>query len=263
MAIVFCENCGSTFDSEEAKCPFCGHIYEPGAEKKYMDDLEKVRENLDHIDEEQEEMCKEEAKKKLKLILIIVVAAILVIIGIIAVKMLSFRTSENLVYGDISVDSVADEEADFSRLEELYAAGDYDALSELFFNMVKNGELSIYTWNHSTFVVYKDKRDYYFESADDSVKNNDEYGYANLLSYILEFYSKEYSNQITYPEAPQEDIDVLDGYREEILADAKVRFELTDDMLDSYLEETRADVTGVIQMDNCLEIGKRWKKGKK
>lgn len=50
--MIKCPNCGAEIESNVTKCPYCGYINVPGAEKKYMDDLEDIKENLALVEEE-------------------------------------------------------------------------------------------------------------------------------------------------------------------------------------------------------------------
>ena len=63
---VICNNCGGSFDSSEDKCPYCGSIYEPGAEKKYMETLEGIKKNLDRVNDDVVINAKNEVKRFFK-----------------------------------------------------------------------------------------------------------------------------------------------------------------------------------------------------
>ena len=51
--MIKCSNCGADFEPKGDRCPYCGYIYEIGAQQKYMSDLIDIREALDVVDEEQ------------------------------------------------------------------------------------------------------------------------------------------------------------------------------------------------------------------
>lgn len=50
--MIKCPNCGAEIENEVTKCPYCGYINVTGAEKKYMDDLEDIKEDLASVQEE-------------------------------------------------------------------------------------------------------------------------------------------------------------------------------------------------------------------
>ncbi len=73
---VRCLNCGGEFDPHEPKCPYCGSMYEPGAEKKYMETLGEIREDMEDLNSlalsETGSEFKSVAKKTVKTVLIII-----------------------------------------------------------------------------------------------------------------------------------------------------------------------------------------------
>ena len=46
---VQCSSCGAMFDDELETCPYCGAIHLRGAEKAYMRDLGRIRDNLEDL----------------------------------------------------------------------------------------------------------------------------------------------------------------------------------------------------------------------
>ena len=84
-SMVRCVSCGAEFDAHEPKCPYCGTMYEPGAEEHYMNRLSDIREDMEDLSSlalsETGSELKQAAKKTLKT-LIIIVAVIAVLLGI-------------------------------------------------------------------------------------------------------------------------------------------------------------------------------------
>lgn len=46
---VQCSSCGAMFDDELETCPYCGAMHLKGAEKAYMRDLGRIRDNLEDL----------------------------------------------------------------------------------------------------------------------------------------------------------------------------------------------------------------------
>ena len=67
MDKIICPNCGAAIEVHEPKCPFCGYINIPGAEEKFMQDLEQTEEQLSQIPEQQKEQIKNPSLKAVKL----------------------------------------------------------------------------------------------------------------------------------------------------------------------------------------------------
>ncbi len=85
LPLIRCTSCGAQFDAHEPKCPYCGTMYEPGAEEHYMNRLGDIREDMEDLSSlalsETGQELKQAAKKTLKT-LIVIVAAIAILLGI-------------------------------------------------------------------------------------------------------------------------------------------------------------------------------------
>ena len=46
---IRCRYCGASFAYGELKCPFCGNVHRAGAEKDFMENLDRLREDLDDL----------------------------------------------------------------------------------------------------------------------------------------------------------------------------------------------------------------------
>ena len=44
--MIICPNCGAEIENDVTKCPYCGYINVEGAEKKYFDELDDIKEDL-------------------------------------------------------------------------------------------------------------------------------------------------------------------------------------------------------------------------
>ena len=42
--MTVCVNCGASFEETMPECPYCGHMYEAGAQREYMDQLQELKE---------------------------------------------------------------------------------------------------------------------------------------------------------------------------------------------------------------------------
>ncbi len=61
---MYCTHCGAEIDEKDASCPYCGYLNPYGAERKYMKELEVIREKTDELDDHPEEYVKTEVKRK-------------------------------------------------------------------------------------------------------------------------------------------------------------------------------------------------------
>ena len=120
MAIVKCQNCDAEFDEAEVKCPYCGFLYAPGMEKKYMSDLED---------------------KALRAI-IIIAAIILVIVG-------AAKLQEYLLFHEkySAEEELLWQQETFPILDKYFEEGDYDACFDILYSD-ENRDHHIWDWQH-------------------------------------------------------------------------------------------------------------------
>ena len=147
MAIVFCKNCGGDFDASEPKCPFCGYINYSGAEKKYMDDLGKIRENLDDVDDA---VVRDNKKMVKKYGIIIGCVAVVVVLVILLVVLIS-KWNEERIWGD-RVDPKEQllwENENFPKLEAWFDEGNYAAILDFENQMyLEESPYNLYGFEH-------------------------------------------------------------------------------------------------------------------
>lgn len=145
MAKVICQNCDAEFDEKEVKCPYCGFLYAPGMEKKYMSDLEDKRQALDVVDDEARADYRKEAttsgKKALRAILI-VAAILLVIFG-------ASKLHEYLLFHDkySTEEELLWQQETFPILDKYFEEGDYDACEEILYSD-ENKDHHTWDWQH-------------------------------------------------------------------------------------------------------------------
>ena len=82
---IHCVNCGGEFDPHEARCPYCGTMYEPGAEKQYMKKLGDIREDMEDLNGLALSETATELKSAVKstiIAIVLIVGAILLLAGL-------------------------------------------------------------------------------------------------------------------------------------------------------------------------------------
>jgi len=157
---IVCKNCGATISSKVHKCPYCGGINYIGARKKYFKDLNKIKDNLEDLDDIPVEKFKKETSTQVKRIIKIIIISSIIIGLIYGVTTLISRWKDKQ-YDDFNMaqpkDQLMWERNNFPKLNEWYEAGKYDKLikyrDDLYF------EDPIYTfnnWEHVDFLyVYE------------------------------------------------------------------------------------------------------------
>lgn len=84
--MIVCPNCAAQINKDVTKCPYCGYINLEGAQRKYMDDLDKIKDDLASVEKEPAKALKKGLSKGGKVILLTV--SILLILAIIYVVIL-------------------------------------------------------------------------------------------------------------------------------------------------------------------------------
>lgn len=64
--MIKCQNCGADIEELVPRCPYCGAMNEPGAEHKYMQDLYKLKDDLEDLGEMPQEEISDEVKTHAK-----------------------------------------------------------------------------------------------------------------------------------------------------------------------------------------------------
>lgn len=261
MDKMICPNCGAAIGVKEPKCPFCGYINVPGAEEKFMRDLEKTEEQLNQIPQEQKKHYKKSMQKSSKVILITVLIA-----GIIAALLIGlFFLLDNLFSSHYEYDPKAEmiwERENYPLLDELYEAGDYDGILEFEENMYRQNEQeethhSIYNWEHSDFIdAYRRFLDLqHYEEVLTAEGELSKYQAELVVYYCMWFHYRDYQNE--YAEYTEQELEIMEEYS--IYAD-RIFYErllFTDEEADALYEEVLS--YGSISSSECFKYARKIK----
>lgn len=264
MDKIFCLNCGASIDVTEPKCPFCGYINIPGAEEKFMQDLEQTQEDLSQIPKMQEEQIKKSFFKSSKVIWITILIVALVLIFFVGGSFACTKVLDSIFLTEY--DTKAEmlwERENYPILDEMYEKGDYDGIlafqDELYeINYKDNTNHGLYNWKHISFI------DYYraYKLTQETVKCLDEGDEIseylvhdlvyNCMRYHYRAYLEEYSTV-----TPQEE-QLLEEYREYMEEVFYNRLKFTDEEADALYE--KAVDYGVISAKKCYDYADKIKK---
>ena len=140
---VICPSCGGAFDRHEEKCPYCGTMYYPGAEKAYLSRLDGIRRNAAALGSEAKEQGKKEAARQmrrvLRIVLIVLVLAALAF-GIRSVMKAREREKLRAEYQWM--------EEMFPIYDELYEKGDFEALEKERTAAIEK-DMPFWNWEHA------------------------------------------------------------------------------------------------------------------
>jgi len=153
---VICSSCGAEYADWAQKCPYCGAVNEKADEKLYLAHMEELRQRLDQVDEEagrQYHTGIRQAFKKAVIRLAVVTAAVAAAAAgvFFFLKEKNIRTQkEELEWAEQKKEAAAWVQEQSSLLEQLYEAGDYDAILQLGWD----SEYGLFPWEHYHFVFH-------------------------------------------------------------------------------------------------------------
>jgi len=259
---VICPNCGAAIYENEANCPFCGYINLPGAEEKFMHDIKKTERDMSNIPELQKAEYKKSLSKSSKIIFITVGITALIAAIIFGIHLLF----ENYMFSYSEQDAKAQmlwNKENYPILDEMYANGDYDGIVEfenaLFeTNSKEKTEYRMYDWEHYDFISgyrYYMSTELYIEQLDRGEELS-KYGKENLVYYCMWFYYKQYDKQRTYMTFTDEEIEILNGYREITNDYLFGRLGFTQEEVDELLEKA-VDEYEYLNAKECYEYGNK------
>lgn len=223
--MITCPNCGAQIEESADKCPYCGYINVTGAEQKYMDNLEQVREQLDVIDDEVAASFASEVNEGIRVII-----KTLKVVGVIALIIASLVGAGKVLEAQMdrstsnsqSLSDIGTAREIYKELDGYYKAGDYETLDKVFNDY--GGYMKLWEYEHATFIngydhyVYlRDKLLPVFDSGDKIYEFEQEY----LTIYGLYFYYRVYDvSEVPYGDRmTDEEIKVMDDIRDNYMLD--------------------------------------------
>lgn len=252
---IKCLNCGAEFGREHAKCPYCNTIYEWGAEEKYMQELEGIKEELAEIPEQVEEAYKKETFAAWKKILIIVGAAA-VLVGIGAGIFAGVRKMSKRFYEEDIKASLLWEKEYFPKMDEWYSEGNYDAILELMHEHYEDEGYAVWEWEHYYFInAYESYLDFmdsvdYMTNEETANRKTSQYMVGSAIHFVF------FLKKANYTAEEWEMIQVWQAQVEEVLYE---EMKFTEEEVKELYEKINDD--GYIDYDECDKYtSKIWKR---
>lgn len=139
--MIKCQNCGADIEELVPRCPYCGAMNEPGAEHKYMQDLYKLKDDLEDLGDMPQEEISDEVKSHAKFTgkaFAVIALIVLILVGI----FLFLRFSGDLIWKAHEVithtrsadarEQMQWERKYFPQLDAWYEEENYEAIQNFF-----------------------------------------------------------------------------------------------------------------------------------
>lgn len=228
-----CENCHAMIDAESPQCPYCGAINVSGSEKKYMEQLSDIKEDIEELEQIPVHASQKEMGKTGKIILI-TVAVLVVTVGIITKAYHFF----DYIFTDIVVEDPKQkllwERENYPVLDTMYENEDYDGILAFMQEHFEDAGYSVYNWDHYSFIdLYRYYEDSMYTAAliEEGNYDKDDIAWC-IVDALLVFREMDY---VTYTAKEEEQIA---AYREEIYEVMQKLFGMTKEQVDKLYQDS-------------------------
>lgn len=239
-----CPQCGAAIPPEEDVCPYCGSsFYGPEAERAYMRKLEDLRSDLDRVGEAGAvESGKEIGRLGKKIV------RILLVIFLIAAAITVFVYTSDKKENEKNRREYEWRREAFPKMEELFTAGEYDALLTAY-NSAGNEGHDLYNWKHRGFCEIYESIGY----ADTALHDREKGIFRKedavlLLGDELRFRGLPYRADI-----PSEDKKILDPMLERFSGDLTEVFTASQEEIEAF-DRTLQQSSGYVSYKMCEEF---------
>lgn len=227
---IICGSCGGEYDENMPKCPYCGTLNIPGAEKEYFEKLEDVREDMEELKEAPKEEIKSTLKKQTKLIKRVVLVTALVFAAIFVL----IWWNDNRYKRDAKADYLWKQE-NYPKMTQWYDNEDYDSMMEFYIKAMEE-DRAAWDWEHADFCnIYDNVME--IQRRLELVKNGETLGEIALENMFYDEWCV-----IGIPlrkDLDDEERQRLEPYIELADTDVRERYDLTEEEYNSFYEQIK------------------------
>lgn len=221
---IVCRQCGADLQPGTAICPYCGSSYAPEAERAYMRELDRIREDLEDVGDAGKHASRGEISrtgKRTAAIVGIILAAGAALFIIFSV--LSNR--ENIQ----NRKEYAWRQENIPRLDRLFEEGEYDALAAAFASAQDEGH-DLYDWQHFEFCAFWDETGF----MDQNLKYRDEGLFSQEDAEILLYQELKVRGFLKWRKVPAEDLKIMTARAEKYQNDLEEIFHVSSQDLETF-----------------------------
>ena len=228
-----CQTCGAEYPADMPNCPYCGTMNLPAAEEAYMSRLENIRGDLAGLADRENKKRSQSRRRK---ILILAVILALILAGGYGLRL--HREREEALKDK---EEYLWQREGFARMDEYYAAGEYDALLRYYQEAYEEGH-RVYQYRHRAFCEFLRDLEYAREALAELEQRGGSPEW--LFREELNLLSLESLQGIS-----EEEREILKQLRAPLLEDLNRRFRLTEEELQGFRDMLEKD--SVIPYAEC------------
>lgn len=233
--LLQCENCNAMIPKDSAKCPYCGSLNPIGGEKRYMERLFDLKEDVKELHGEPTKAYGREFRRTGKVIVITFLCLLTVLLLFLLIESMINRGSAQ-EYD--SKEQLRWERENFPLLDEMYEQEDYDGI--LAFKVKNSDDInhSIGGWEHADLIDAYMWYKWYMEDVDFYDQGN--HDTSIIENCILDIFI--ILQDRTYARYDEKELALVEGWQAEMFEYAGDRFGITEETLyrlyESSLMET-------------------------
>lgn len=235
---VLCRSCGAEYPADTASCPYCGTMNLPAAENEYLGRLEGIRDDLEQLGSFTDRKTRTHLRRLRRKMLIGAMILALIIAAAVVI-----HTNREKVEAEKEKNEYLWQREAFDRLDEAYAAGDYDALTVMYAEAQDEGH-RVYSYRHGRFCEALLE----IAAASQALEEYEADGDPEWLPWLfrdeISLFAFESRNTLSV-----EELEVLSAKRAPLLEDFGNRFPIPEEEQQMFLQKLKKD--GFISIAEC------------
>lgn len=231
--MLYCENCNAPIPADAAKCPYCGALNAAGGEKRYMENLFALKEDVEELQTAPVQAYKKEVRKTGRIIKRTLSAVIIAAFCMWGLRLwLDKPFNEKEPIEDVKA-RLDWERENYPKLDELYGAKDYDGILEFEDRIIEEGYYSISGWEHYDFI--NEYRRYMSFKEEASVIESGSYDKDNVYWCIVDAMFLKHDK--SYAGYTDEEMEYIEDYRDETNEFLKVTLGMEQEEIEKLYDE--------------------------
>lgn len=262
--MAVCKNCGAEIGENETTCKYCGAVQYEAANKEYWDQMEKIQDDLEKLEEVPQKEWKKEVGIQAKRIRKIFISGAVVILLCVSIGT-GYSYFSQKKEDQLQKEQLLWQKEAFAKLDAWFEEENYDAIVDFHMQLLEaNSPYHLWNWEHMNVIecyeditVYRETVNELTEEKIQETGTQDiQYALENVL-YLTFRMQRRAEEEFSMPEEWEK---VLE-YKEEVKKQTCEIFGWDEAEFDRMKTELSPD--GYIDFDKCEEYAKQWLKQKK